>query len=67
MMRQHVLAKISSLSINASVSIHDSQPYSSIEIHASLNRWIVKLSLGFGDFSIDFSFANAAQASPIRT
>ena len=56
---------MSSLSINVSVSIKVSQPYSNIELHAALNKRI--LSLNFGDLDIDLSFANAAHAKPIRT
>ena len=56
-----------SFSINASASIQVSQPYITIEIRATLNRRLLKLSLCFGDFSIDLSFKNAAQTSPMRT
>ena len=46
------------LSNNASVSIRDSQPYSSIEIHTALNRRIFKLSWTFGDINIDLNLVN---------
>ena len=48
----HVLAKMSSLSINASVSILVSQPYSNIEIHDALNRWVLKSNSTFGDLTL---------------
>ena len=66
-MRQHVLAQMSSFLINASVSIQVSQPYSNSEIHVTLNRRILRLSLTLGDLNIDISLANAAHASSIRT
>ena len=58
---------MSSFSFDVSVSIQVSQPYSNIEIHAALNKRILKLSLIFGDLNIDLSLAKAAHASPIRT
>ena len=48
------------------MSIQISQPYSNIEIHAALNKRILKLSLILGDLNIDLSLVNAAHASPIR-
>ena len=58
---------MSSFSIKVSVSIKVSQPYSNIEIHAGLNKRILKLSLTFGDLNIDLSLAYAAHVSPIPT
>ena len=57
MVWKHVLAKMSSFSVNASVSIQVLQPYSNIEMHVALKRW--KFSLGFGDLSIDLILAYA--------
>ena len=53
--------------LNISVSIQVSQPYSSVEIHAALNKRILKLSLIFGDLNNDLNLAKATHASPIRT
>ena len=67
MIRLHVLARMSSFSINVSVSIQVLQPYRNIEMHAALNKRILNLSLTFGVLNIELSLANAAHASPIRT
>ena len=61
------LMKISNLAINDSISIHVSQVYSSIKIHAAINRRILKYILIFGDLKIDLISRNAAHTSSIRT
>ena len=58
------LPKMSSFSINASVSIQVPQPYINIGIHFALNRRILKLSLIFSGLIL---IANAGHASLIRT
>ena len=58
---------MSSFSFDVSVSIQVLQPYSNIEMHAALNKRILKLSLIFADLNIYLGLAKAAHASPIRT
>ena len=59
MMHYHGLANMSSFSINASVSIPNSETYSNIKINAALNSRILNLSFGFNDLIIDLDFENA--------